>query len=181
MYLYLHGLGSGGQSSTVTGLKQAGLEVTSVDYQPEFYSQSIQALTDLIMQQPITGVLGTSMGGYYALKLSELTGLRAVAVNVCFEPAKHLQKYLHQPAMNYVTQQPIRIDQAMLDDFAPINPALTPLPTIVIGEQDDLIPAAYQKQFCQNSQWPFITTDWGHRVSNKAKFAEIIRSTRSQG
>ncbi len=42
--LYLHGLGSSGQSSTVQGLQAAGLEVVAPDYKPQHFTESLQQL-----------------------------------------------------------------------------------------------------------------------------------------
>ena len=63
------------------------------------------------------------MGGYYALKLFERFALPTIAINPCFDPATLLQKYLEQPAHDFVTDTPIPFDQSMLDAFEPIAAA----------------------------------------------------------
>ena len=77
------------------------MDITARDYAPQNYTASISLLTELIKEQQPALLAGTSMGGYYALKLAELTGIPCLAVNACFEPALSLSKYLQQPAEDY--------------------------------------------------------------------------------
>lgn len=174
--LYLHGLGSSGASSTVEGLRSLGLEVVAPDYRPQYFDESVAQLRDLVAASGVELLAGTSMGGYYALTLAALTGLPVVAVNPCFEPDKHLAKYLTTPAEDFVTGEPIVFTGEMLAAFQPLDGARITDPVIVVGEQDDLIPASYQKQFCAQQGWRWLSTDWGHRVGDKEKLAEILRS-----
>lgn len=175
--LYLHGLGSSGQSSTALGLIDARFDVVSPDYKPQHYQQSIEQLVEVVRKEHISLLVGTSMGGYYVLKLAELTGLPVIAVNACFEPELHLSKYLEVAAHDYVTGQDILFTAEMLASFTPINLNRSKMPTIVIGENDDVIPAGDQKQFCLRQSWPWISTDWGHRVGDKQLLANIIRDS----
>lgn len=174
--LYLHGLGSSGASSTVEGLRSLGLEVVAPDYRPQYFDESVAQLSELVATSGVELLAGTSMGGYYALVLSALTGLPVVAVNPCFEPGKHLAKYLTEPAEDFVSGEPICFTEAMLAAFQGLDSAAVPQPVIVVGEQDDLIPASYQKQFCTQRGWGWLSTDWGHRVGDKAQLAEILRT-----
>ncbi|PCJ33073.1 MAG: hypothetical protein COA90_01210 [Gammaproteobacteria bacterium] len=173
--LYLHGLGSSGQSSTALGLMEAGFDVISPDYQPQHYQQSIEPLLLLVDKEKPTLLVGTSMGGYYVLKLAELTGLPVVAVNACFQPELQLAKYLEQDAHDYVTGEAIVFTTTMLASFTPIKLASDTEPTIVIGDNDEIIPADEQKQFCKQQSWSWISTDWGHRVGDKQQLTQIIR------
>jgi len=174
--LYLHGLGSNGASSTAAALRTAGLRVLSPDYSPQNYTASIAWLQDYVDLKGISLLVGTSMGGYYALKLSELTGLRAVAVNACFEPARLLAEYLSNPAPDYDSGGTIVFTQDLLDAFEPLHSENIPAPVIIIGEQDDTIPAAWQKDFCKKQDWPWLMTGWGHRVGDAKRLADVIRS-----
>lgn len=174
--LYLHGLGSSGQASTAKGLAEQGFEVIAPDYHPEMCLASLAKLWQLVETKQPDVLVGTSMGGFYALKLAERFELPVVAVNACYEPAKLLEKYLTEPAMNFQTNEPIYFSEQMLAQFAPLKNECIAAPTIVIGEHDDVIPPSYQQAFCQQQQWQWLTTDWGHRVGDCAKLAEIIRA-----
>lgn len=172
--LYLHGLGSSGQSSTVQKLLAQGLDVIAPSYRPEYYHESLSALSLVLQENQVSLIVGTSMGGYYALKLAEITQLPVLVVNPCFEPATILAHYCQTPAMNYVTHEPIPFDQAMLTAFEEINALNLQSPRIIIGRKDDVIPASYQQAFCRQRGWAFIETDWGHRVEDPMLLASFI-------
>jgi len=166
--LYLHGLGSSGQSSTVQGLKAAGLEVVAPDYKPQHFTESLQQLAALVEAEQPDILVGTSMGGYYALKLNERYGLKTLVVNACFDPATLLRHYLQAPAMDYVTNQPILFDQTMLDAFEAVmitgNTCVQP--RAIVGTRDDVIDPSAQRQFCRQQGIEWHDVDWGHRVED---------------
>lgn len=172
--LYLHGLGSSGQAATAKGLAHEGFTVIAPDYLPEMCRASLAQLSLQVEQAQPDVIVGTSMGGYYALKLAERFAIPVVAVNVCYQPELLLAKYLHEPAMNFQTGQPIIFTAEMLAQFAPLQPSLINAPTIVIGRNDELIPAGYQQQYCQQQGWRYQLTDWQHRVGNYAELAAIV-------
>lgn len=71
--LYLHGLGSNGQSSTAANLaSKPSVSVTAPTYQPEHFLKSAEELSDAVRRETPDVIVGTSMGGYYALKLREV-------------------------------------------------------------------------------------------------------------
>ena len=43
---------------------------------------------------PTTGVIGSSLGGFYATAVAERTGCRAVLLNPAVDPARDLAKYI---------------------------------------------------------------------------------------
>ncbi len=172
--IYLHGLGSSGQASTAISLQKAGLNIIAPDYAPQDYQGSISELTQIIAEQQPALLAGTSMGGYYALKLAELTGLPCLAVNACFEPALSLSKYLQQPAEDYAHGGFIHFEPSMLHAFTPLCASVQPA-GIIIGRRDESIPADYQQAFCEQMGWTFQLRDWGHRVEDSPWLAEKIR------
>lgn len=175
--LYLHGLGSSGQASTATGLAGEGLNVTAPSYQPELFSQSMQQLRAEITHAKPEMIVGTSLGGYYALKLMAETGLPTIAINPCFDPVALLSKYLQQPATNFVTGEPICFSLEMLESFQPLEKAigLTSKALLVTGTNDTVIPANAQIAFFKEHGWPWEEVPWGHRVDDVAWLANRIR------
>lgn len=171
--IYLHGLGSNGQSSTASALRESGMSVSSPDYAPQHYVQSMEQLRSLVLEDAPELLVGTSMGGYYALRLAEELGRPAVAINACFEPGRLLRNFLDAPAMDYTTGEPIPFTQEMLDAFASLNPGRIRA-QIVIGRNDDVIPPDYQRRYCERVGWPWHETDWGHRVDDPEELATII-------
>lgn len=170
--LYLHGLGSNGHSSTATGLHELGVAVVAPDYAPQHYHEAIEQLCTLVEALQPQRIIGTSMGGYYALKLHERYAMPTVAVNPCYAPRELLAPYLEQPAWDFVREAPITFTQAMLDAFEPITNSDAACAEsevlILVGRNDELIVAAGQREFCRQRHFRFVETDWGHRVGDVA-------------
>lgn len=80
--LYLHGLGSNGLTNTAKGLRSLGVDVLSPSYTPHAYENALAMLKREISIFSPDLLIGTSMGGYFALKLAEESGLPVVAVVV---------------------------------------------------------------------------------------------------
>ena len=177
--IYLHGLGSSGQSSTAKALEALGIETIAPTYRPERFKESIDRLTPFVEEASVDCIVGTSLGGYYALKLAELTGKRVVAVNACFEPSLYLQKYLDAPAINYDTGEPIHFSPAMLSEFEPLNSSVLVDPVVVIGSQDEVIKPEWQRNYCMEAGWKWIWREgWGHRVDSVEELVEMIGKAR---
>ena len=174
--LYLHGLGSNGQSSTAAALAGDNrITVTAPSYAPQHFSQSIEQLSAIVDETLPDVIVGTSMGGYYALKLRERYDIATVVVNPCFDPANHLRKYLVTPATNYETGQPIVFDDAMIEAFEDLEAGTSNQDRrILIGSNDDVIPPATQRAFCERFGWDYITVPWGHRVGDVDRLLEEI-------
>lgn len=173
--LYLHGLGSSGLSNTVKELRAKGLDVVAPTYRPEQYQESIFFLSKVLAQHhDIQVIVGTSMGGYYALKLAEITSLPVIAINPCFEPLLFFAEFCHYPIMNYVTNQPIDVSNEQIAAFETINSSKIKLPNIVIGRNDSVIPANYQQSYCRQQGWSFVETDWGHRIEDPMIIMKLL-------
>ena len=174
--LYLHGLGSSGQSSTVQGLRATGLDVVAPDYKPQHFTESLKQLASLVEAEQPDILVGTSMGGYYALKLYERYGLRTLIVNACFDPATLLQHYLQAPAMDYVTGESIQFDQSMLDEFEAVKiPGSTRAQLrALVGTRDNVIDPDAQRQFYRQQGIEWHEVNWGHRVEGIPLLVEHV-------
>jgi len=177
--LYLHGLGSSGNATTALGLKELGFNVTAPTYRPEHFNESMQELKQLLTSQSFDCIVGTSLGAYYILQIAGHFNGPAIAVNPCFEPKLVFNKYLTEPPINYQDDSIIEITPLMLEDFKAVS-ALEGV-EIMIGENDEVIPAGYQKSFCQQNNKKWISKDWGHRVAEIEVLAQLIETTVSLG
>lgn len=181
--LYLHGLGSSGRSTTAMALQAQGVRLLAPDYAPQHYRQSIDSLCRLVEGAEPGCIIGTSMGGYYALKLFERFALPTVAVNPCYTPSRLLRPYLEKPAWDYAVERPIYFSTPMLEAFEPVavlddSPGLR----VVVGRNDDLIAPQGQRAFCIEHGIAFIETDWGHRVADVRQLlavTEMVMSTQA--
>jgi len=101
MLVYLHGFNSSPRSHKAQVLKEA-LEERGLGHRfscpalPHWPDQAIAAAEREIAQHPPGSVtlVGSSLGGYYATRLAESYGLRAVLVNPAIEPHVGLRAWL---------------------------------------------------------------------------------------
>ncbi|MAZ56775.1 hypothetical protein CL653_03215 [bacterium] len=180
--LYLHGLGSSGESSTVQNLRTSlnhvflDGELVAPTYSPQdagawrrFYATADEY--DVIV--------GTSMGGYHALRLAE-AGVAApvLVVNAAFDPASMLSKYLNQPLPDYTgSSVPTVMSKEMVNQFKKPNLIKhNHVPIVwVIGSRDDVIDPQEQLAFAQSIGCEVVETNWGHRVEDSKFLVKQIR------
>lgn len=176
--LYLHGLGSSGQSSTVMGLKELGLNVLAPDYSPHNFKESRRALIEIVENEEPDFIVGTSMGGYYALMLYKHYAMPTVAVNPCFMPRQWLEKYVDEPAWDFANDRPINFTKTMLYEFEPLGDVYFEKDScrVLIGLRDSLIPPKLQLDVCEYSGWNYSPVDWGHRVESVNVLSKMIDS-----
>ncbi|MDE2298413.1 MAG: esterase [Burkholderiales bacterium] len=99
--LYLHGFRSSPQSAkariTAAWVQQHQPDLTWWCPQlPPSPREAMQMLLDRLADWPAaqTGVIGSSLGGYYATALAERLGCRAVLLNPAIEPARDLAQHI---------------------------------------------------------------------------------------
>ena len=99
LLLYIHGFNSSSQSNKATQIRSwlnqnhpdIEVRVPDLPYCPD---RAVAILRGLIEHCDDVGVVGSSLGGFYANYLSEQYGLRAVMVNPAVRPHELLTDYL---------------------------------------------------------------------------------------
>ncbi len=103
MILYIHGFGSsgnGGKASLFREYFEDEVIAPSLSYVPNLAIDTLEQIIEIYLSQDINvGLVGSSLGGYYAIYLANKYKLKAVLINPSIYPYKTLDKV--GMAMNY--------------------------------------------------------------------------------
>ena len=113
LVLYLHGFNSSPKSHkaelTRSWVAEQGLpvqlQVPALPYSPAAASQLIQRWVEQVGPHRVQGVIGSSLGGYYATWLAEKYGIPAALVNPAVRPYELLADYLGENRNLYTGEQ----------------------------------------------------------------------------
>ncbi len=98
MIIYIHGFGSSGEGSKAVLLrpyfKEEGFIAPSLPTNPELAIKTLCELIETIQQFEKITLIGSSLGGYYALYLCARYGLKGVLINPAIYPYNTLQRAL---------------------------------------------------------------------------------------
>ena len=103
MIIYIHGFGSsghGGKASLFREYFEEEVIAPSLSYVPNLAIDTLEQLIEILLEKDETvGLVGSSLGGYYAIYLASKYNLKAVLINPAIYPYKTLDKI--GMAMNY--------------------------------------------------------------------------------
>lgn len=103
MIIYIHGFGSsghGGKASLFREYFEEEVIAPSLSYVPSLAIDTLEQLIEMLLEKEETvGLVGSSLGGYYAIYLANKYNLKAVLINPSIYPYKTLDKI--GMAMNY--------------------------------------------------------------------------------
>lgn len=103
MILYIHGFGSSGYGGKATLFREYFEDeviTPSLSYVPSLAIDTLEQIIELLLAKDETvGLVGSSLGGYYAIYLANKYDLKAVLINPAIHPYKTLDKI--GMAMNY--------------------------------------------------------------------------------
>lgn len=162
---YLHGLGSGPKANTAVALSNY-FNVQALAYTPHDFEAAMPVLLESI--PPNSLVVGTSMGGYFALKLAErINRLRVLAINPVIPAREGLARFTDSGFEDFVTGTMRAVGR--LEAFEDLNPATYAATDsqiqLLAGSEDDVVPPQMVADFAARFGLPFTLIDgMGHRV-----------------
>lgn len=104
MTIYIHGFGSAGESGKAKLFREYFKSINkpfiapSLSYVPQL---AISTLEELIQSYESVTLIGSSLGGYYAIYLVEKYGLKAVLINPAINSTKTLKRAI--TSLGYAT------------------------------------------------------------------------------
>ena len=127
--LYIHGLDSFPVPEKIKILENAGMEVTALHLDYRTQMDSFQILKQVILDQEIEFIVGSSMGGYIGYWLGEDLGLPCLLFN---------------PAMSF---------SSSLDEHRPaVENRLCPARFVVIGTLDETVDPKKNIEFFKDAE-----------------------------
>lgn len=124
LILYIHGFLSSPKSHKALQVQAycAGLNPV-IEYQCPFLTaypgDAIQQLDKIVQanRQANIGLIGSSMGGFYATYLSQRYNIPAVLINPAVKPYLLMDKYLGQPLANYHTHDTYQLEKKHVQEL----------------------------------------------------------------
>ena len=164
---YLHGFGSGPNSTTLKLLQPHYPAAIGLTYDHCYPKRSLDILTDILKNDPYDKVVvGSSLGGWYAEQLSNTVFADFILYNPQTEPHSGLAKY--------------GVNEEHLQEYNRLQPNFLTKPatrTVILSTDDDVVPhsVAYKKYKDKAS---VVLTQGGHRmtVENMLLISNAIKS-----
>ena len=104
MILYIHGFGSSGKGNKANILhgefEQYNFVTPSLSHIPQLAIDTLEQIIEYALQYEEVYLIGSSLGGYYAIYLANKYNLKAVLINPAVKPYIRLHEALGK-ALNY--------------------------------------------------------------------------------
>ena len=117
MIIYIHGFGSsglGGKASLFSECFSENIILPSLSYVPTLAIDTLEQLIKLLLsKKEQLSLIGSSLGGYYAMYLASKYHLKAVLINPAITPYKTLDKI--GMATNYYDLTSFEVTQEHID------------------------------------------------------------------
>lgn len=144
--LYIHGFNSAGYGDKINYLREAfkprNVISPTLHYDPEEVVSQLEFLVEAVKEKDKLYIFGTSLGGFYALYLTERFKVPSVLINPSIDPYTSLQKQVG-PQKNFKTDEEYIFTQDHLEKLKnyyikDLN-SLKDLVYVYLDEEDELL------------------------------------------
>lgn len=119
MIIYIHGFGSSGNGGKATLFREYFEEeviAPSLSYVPNLAIDTLEQMIEMLLEKDETvGLVGSSLGGYYAIYLANKYNIKAVLINPAIYPYNTLDKI--GMAMNYYDGSTFEVTQSHIQSL----------------------------------------------------------------
>ena len=165
--LNIHGYKGSSCNSAYTALKSIGCEVISPEIGFDILTPQkiIDNLRNQIFENKIDVIVGTSLGGFYAIVLSAQLNLSVILVNPCLMP------FLYLPQLGYSGD--VKQYMTLFGEILKLNDDNV---NTIVGCEDEIIDTELTKSILQNSRYREIPNGKhsGSTLPLKDFFTEIL-------
>jgi len=120
MIIYIHGFGGSSYSKKATLFREKfkgfNFIAPSLPINPTLAIETLRDIIDSISKYEEVYLIGSSLGGYYALYLSSIYNLKIVLINPSLEPSKTLKRSLNK-ALHFYDNSSFEINNKHLELF----------------------------------------------------------------
>lgn len=123
MIIYIHGFGSsghGGKASLFREYFEEEVFAPSLSYVPSLAIDTLEQIIEILIEKDEKiGLVGSSLGGYYAIYLANKYDLKAILINPAIYPYKTLDKL--GMAVNYFDSSSFEVTKEHLNQLKDIE------------------------------------------------------------
>jgi predicted esterase YcpF (UPF0227 family) len=127
----------------------------------------------------VRGLVGTSLGGYYAAEVGKILQIPTVMINPCLDPYLLLRKEIGQPRHNYVNAEFNVLEEDILESYRgyPISPDrfadISANPLVLLDLEDELLDSRHTAEILKD--WsPVLFGGGSHRFDHMKEAMEHI-------
>lgn len=135
MIIYIHGFGSSGEGSKAKALRpffaEEGYVAPSLPTNPKLAISTLSDLIENFSRNDTVSLIGSSLGGFYALHLAQKYGLKAVLINPALRPYTSLEEALGE-GENYYDGSGFEWNRSHLELLLSLRPASIPFDRLLV-------------------------------------------------
>ena len=174
MILYIHGFASCGDSNKTRLLKTHFKDILSPDV-PVDPDEAISFLQKMIVDNEVSLIIGSSLGGYYAAYLAEKFQIKTVLLNPSTQPFLTLAPYVGTNEF-FCSGESFEWTRAHIHKLMPyaISKNSIKVPVLVLLQKGDEV-LDYTKAEAVYEDYQLIVQEGGnHRFENLDEYIEVI-------
>jgi len=179
MILYIHGFASSSKSNKVTLLKNKFNDIVALDLstEPNRAIKQLEKFIEKYYTQTNITLMGSSLGGFYAMYLSKKYSLKAILINPAINPDITLVQYKDKKVKNYLKDEFFYFKSHYLDQLKGLRVSEFDSSKVLLLLQtgDEVLDYKAALDFLPESK-SIIESSGSHQFENFENYFEIIEN-----